>query len=171
MKFDVNDFQNEIDAIKEKIEIFQRSEEEADESFLAVGDLLVDVENDKQLKNKAFTALKNEVAKFLNNDGIRNINKVVAIAKCEVIQKNKDRLPKSWSSLYLLSRMKNLEELIESEKVTPVTTRAAISALKEKPPAKPRMVVELNTEGAITEEQVSELKEALSNTSWCLVKK
>ena len=171
MKFDVNDFQNEIDAIKEKIEIFQRSEEEADESFLAVGDLLVDVENDKQLKNKAFTALKNEVAKSLNNDGIRNINKVVAIAKCEVIQKNKDRLPKSWSSLYLLSRMKNLEELIESEKVTPVTTRAAISALKEKPPAKPRMVVELNTEGAITEEQVSELKEALSNTSWCLVKK
>ena len=171
MKFDVNDFQNEIDAIKEKIEIFQRSEEEADESFLAVGDLLVGVENDKQLKNKAFTALKNEVAKSLNNDGIRNINKVVAIAKCEVIQKNKDRLPKSWSSLYLLSRMKNLEELIESEKVTPVTTRAAISALKEKPPAKPRMVVELNTEGAITEEQVSELKEALSNTSWCLVKK
>ena len=171
MKFDVNDFQNEIDAIKEKIEIFQRSEEEADESFLAVGDLLVGVENDKQLQNKAFTALKNEVAKSLNNDGIRNINKVVAIAKCEVIQKNKDRLPKSWSSLYLLSRMKNLEELIESKKVTPVTTRAAISALKEKSPAKPRMVVELNTEGAITEEQVSELKEALSNTSWCLVKK
>jgi hypothetical protein len=171
MKFDVNDFQNEIDAIKEKIEIFQRSEEEADESFLAVGDLLVGVENDKQLKNKAFTALKNEVAKSLNNDGIRNINKVVAIAKCEVIQKNKDRLPKSWSSLYLLSRMKNLEELIESEKVTPVTTRAAISALKEKSPAKPRMIVELNTEGAITEEQLSELKEALSNTSWCLVKK
>ena len=171
MKFDVNDFQNEIDAIKEKIEIFQRSEEEADESFLAVGDLLVGVENDKQLQNKAFTALKNEVAKSLNNDGIRNINKVVAIAKCEVIQKNKDRLPKSWSSLYLLSRMKNLEELIESEKVTPVTTRAAISALKEKPPAKPRMVVELNTEGAITEEQLSELKEALSKTSWCLVKK
>ena len=171
MKFDVNDYQNELDAVKAKIEIFQRSEEEADESFLAVGDLLVGVENDKQLKNKAFTALKNEVAKSLNNDGIRNINKVVAIAKCEVIQKNKDRLPKSWSSLYLLSRMKNLEELIESEKVTPVTTRAAISALKEKPPAKPRMVVELNTEGAITEEQVSELKEALSNTSWCLVKK
>ena len=171
MKFDVNDFQNEIDAIKVKIEIFQRSEEEADESFLAVGDLLVGVENDKQLKNKAFTALKNEVAKSLNNDSIRNINKVVAIAQCDVIQANKERLPKSWSSLYLLSRMKNLEELIESEKVTPVTTRAAISALKEKSPAKPRMIVELNTEGAITEEQLSELKEALSNTSWCLVKK
>ena len=171
MKFDVNDFQNEIDAIKVKIEIFQRSEEEADESFLAVGDLLVGVENDKQLKNKAFTALKNEVAKSLNNDSIRNINKVVAIAQCDVIQKNKDRLPKSWSSLYLLIGVENMEKLIESEKVTPVTTRAAISALKEKSPAKPRMIVELNTEGAITEEQLSELKEALSNTSWCLVKK
>ena len=171
MKFDVNDFQNEIAEIKQKIEIFHRSEEEADESFLAVGDLLVGVENDKHLKNKAFTALKNEVAKSLNNDGIRNINKVVAIAKCEVIQKNKDRLPKSWSSLYLLSRMENLAELIESEQVTPTTTRAGINALKEKPQANPRIVVELNTEEAITEEQMTELKEALSGTSWYLVKK
>lgn len=171
MKFDVNDFQNEIAEIKQKIEIFHRSEEEADESFLAVGDLLVGVKNDKQLEDKTFTALKKEVAKSLNNGGIRNINKVVAIAQCDVIQKNKDRLPKSWSSLYLLIGVENLEKLIESEKVTPVTTRAAISGLKEKSPAKPRMVVELNTEGAITEEQLSELKEALSNTSWCLVKK
>jgi hypothetical protein len=169
MKFDVNDFQNEIDAIKEKIEIFQRSEEEADESFLAVGDLLVGVENDKQLKNKAFTALKNEVAKSLNNDGIRNINKVVAVAQCDVIQANKERLPKSWSSLYLLSRMENLAELIESEQVTPTTTRAGINALKEKPQANPRIVVELITEEYITAELIAELTAALSNTSWSFV--
>ncbi len=171
MTFNANEYQTEIDAIKEKIENFQRSEEEADESFLVVGDLLVDVKNDKQLDDKTFTAFKKEVAKSLNNGGIRNINKVVAIAQCEVIQKNKDRLPKSWSSLYLLIGVDNLEKLIESKKVTPVTTRAAIRALKEKSPAKPRMIVELNTEEAITEEQLSELKEALSNTSWCLVKK
>jgi hypothetical protein len=33
------------------------------------------------------------------------------------------------------------------------------------------MIVELNTEKAITEEQMAELKEALSGTSWHLVKK
>ena len=70
MKFDVNDFQNEIDAIKEKIEIFQRAEEKADESFLEVGNILVGVKNDKQLEDKIFTQLKKEVAKtdnLLNN--------------------------------------------------------------------------------------------------------
>ena len=168
MKFDVNDFQNEIAEIKEKIEIFQRAEEKADESFLEVGNILVGVKNEKQLEDKIFTQLKKEVAKTFS---IRNINKVVAVAQCDVIQANKERLPKSWSSLYLLSRMENLAELIESEQVTPTTTRAGINALKEKPQANPRIVVELNTEEAITEEQMTELKEALSGTSWYLVKK
>ena len=168
MKFDVNDYQNELDTIKGKIEEFQRSEEKADESFLEVGDLLVAIKNEKQLEDKLFTQLKKEVAKDCS---LRNINKVVAVAQCDAIQRNKARLPKSWGSLYLLSRMENLEELIKSEQVTPATTRKGISALKEKPQTKPRMVVELNTQGAITEEQLNELKEALSNTSWCLVKK
>jgi hypothetical protein len=168
MTFNANDYQAEIAKINGKIEEFQRTEEKVDESFLEVGNILVSIKNEKKLDDKIFRQLKKEVAKTIS---IRNINKVVAIAQCDVIQKNKDRLPKSWSSLYLLIGVENLEKLIESEKVTPVTTRAAISALKEKSPAKPRMVVELNTEGAITEEQLSELKEALSNTSWCLVKK
>jgi hypothetical protein len=55
--------------------------------------------------------------------------------------------------------------------VTPSTTRAKINGLKKKPQAKPRIIVELNTEEAITEEQMTELKEALSGTSWYLVKK
>jgi len=58
MKFDVNDYQNELDAVKAKIEIFQRSEEKADESFLEVGDLLVAAKNDKQLEDEIFTQLK-----------------------------------------------------------------------------------------------------------------
>ena len=61
MKFDVNDFQNEIAEIKEKIEIFQRAEEKADESFLEVGNILVGVKNEKQLEDKIFTQLKKEV--------------------------------------------------------------------------------------------------------------
>ena len=171
MKFDVNDYQNELDAVKEKIEIFQRSEEKADESFLEVGDLLVAAKNDKQLEDEIFTQLKKEVAKSLKINGVRNINKVVSIAQCDVIQRNKDRLPKGWGSLYLLVGIENLEELIESGDVTPSTTRAKINGLKKKPQAKPRIIVELNTEEAITEEQMTELKEALSGTSWYLVKK
>lgn len=166
MKFDVNDFQNEIAEIKEKIEIFQRAEEKADESFLEVGNILVSVKNEKQLEDKIFTQLKKEVAKTFS---IRNINKVVAVAQCDVIQANKERLPKSWSSLYLLSRMENLAELIESEQVTPTTTRAGINALKEKPQANPRIVVELITEEYITAELIAELTAALSNTSWSFV--
>ena len=172
MAFNANDFETEIDNIKAKIEIFHRSEEEADESFLAVGDLLVTVKNDRQLENKTFTELKKEVAKSLSgNDGVRNINKVVAVAQCDVIQRNKANLPKSWSSLYLLSRMANLQELIDSSAVTTATTRKDINtlAVKEKPLAKPRMVVELD--GAITEEHINALKDALSGTSWKLVKK
>jgi hypothetical protein len=166
MKFDVNDFQNEIAEIKEKIEIFQRAEEKADESFLEVGNILVSVKNEKQLEDKIFTQLKKEVAKTFS---IRNINKVVAVAQCDVIQANKERLPKSWSSLYLLSRMENLAELIESKQVTPTTTRADINALKEKPQANPRIVVELITEEYITAELIAELTAALSNTSWSFV--
>jgi hypothetical protein len=113
MTFNANDYQAEIDKINGKIEEFQRTEEKVDESFLEVGNILVSIKNEKNLDDKIFRQLKKEVAKTIS---IRNINKVVAIAQCDVIQRNKERLPKSWSSLYLLSRMENLEELIESKK-------------------------------------------------------
>jgi hypothetical protein len=49
------------------------------------------------------------------------------------------------------------------------TTRADINALKEKPQANPRIVVELITEEYITAELIAELTAALSNTSWSFV--
>ena len=166
MTFNANDYQAEINKINGKIEEFQRTEEKVDESFLEVGNILVSIKNEKNLDDKIFRQLKKEVAKTIS---IRNINKVVAVAQCDVIQANKERLPKSWSSLYLLSRMENLAELIESEQVTPTTTRAGINDLKEKPQANPRIVVELITEEYITAELIAELTAALSNTSWSFV--
>ena len=167
MTFNANDYQAEIDEINGKIEEFQLTEQRVDESFLEVGNILVSIKNEKQLDDKIFRQLKKEVAKKIS---IRNINKVVAIAQCDVIQRNKTRLPKSWGSLYLLSRMDNLEKLIESGKITPTTTRAEITGSPKEPQVKKRISVELVSKEAITEEQIADLVEALSLTSWHIVK-
>ncbi len=167
MTFNANDYQAEIDEINGKIEEFQLTEQRVDESFLEVGNILVSIKNKKQLDDKIFRQLKKEVAKKIS---IRNINKVVAIAQCDVIQRNKSRLPKSWGSLYLLSRMDNLEKLIESGKITPTTTRAEITGSPKEPQVKKRISVELVSKEAITEEQIADLVEALSLTSWHIVK-
>ena len=167
MTFNANDYQTEIDKINGKIEEFQLTEQRVDESFLEVGNILVSIKNKKQLDDKIFRQLKKEVAKTIS---IRNINKVVAIAQCDVIQRNKERLPKSWSSLYLLSRMENLEELIESKKITPTTTRKEIIGSPKEPQFKKRISVALISKEAITEEHIAELEAILSDKSWHIVK-
>ena len=168
MTFNANDYQTEINEINEKIEEFQRTEQRVDESFLEVGNILVSIKNEKKLDDKIFGQLKKEVAKKIS---IRNINKVVAIAKCDVIQRNKERLPKSWGTLYLLSRMENLEELIDSEKITSTTTRAQITGSPKEPQVKKRISVELISKEALTEDHIAELEVLLNDTSWHLVKK
>ena len=167
MTFNANDYQAEIDKINGKIEEFQRTEEKVDESFLEVGNILVSIKNEKKLDDKIFRQLKKEVAKTIS---IRNINKVVAIAQCDVIQRNKERLPKSWSSLYLLSRMENLEELIESKKITPTTTRKEITGSPKESQVKKRLSIELISKEVIAEEHIAELEAILSDKSWHIVK-
>lgn len=167
-RFNSKNYVQEIEAITSEINAFKKSGDKADESFLKVGELLVQTKNDKQLTDKHFTRLKTIVAESLGKSGLRNINKVVAVAQCEAIQKNKDTLPKSWSTLAVLATAPNVAELITSVKVD--STRSEITRLvktgKVTSPLK-WVYVELTSEHKdYTEQQIEELKELLNGSNW-----
>lgn len=173
-RFNQKDYKEEIGQITTEIEIFKASGDKADESFLKVGELLVKTKNDKNLPDKYFTNLKKIASKSLGREsGLRNINKVVAIAQCEVIQKNKDKLPKSWTTLSLLTSAENLEELIKKGSLTSTSSRSEVSKLTKKTPVEPKWVyVELSSvKKEFTPKQLSALKKTLDGSGWMVKEK
>lgn len=173
-RFNQNDYKDEIGQITTEIEIFKASGDKADESFLKVGELLVKTKNDKNLPDKHFTNLKKVAAKSLGREsGLRNINKVVAIAQCEAIQKNKDKLPKSWTTLSLLTSAENLEKLIEAGTLKATSSRSEVSKLTKKTPVEPKWVyVELSSaKKEFTPKQLLALKKTLDGSGWMVKEK
>ena len=57
-----------------------------------------------------------------------NLNKVIKIAGHEGIQANKDKLPKGWGTLAIISQLKSneFEEFIKDEKINPKTPRSEV---------------------------------------------
>ena len=173
-RFNAKDYLNEISQINAEIKTFKESGDKADESFLKVGELLVQTKKEKQLTDKHFANLKKVAAEMLGKNSIRNISKVVAIAQCEAIQNYKDKLPKSWTTLSVLASAKNAEALIKEGKVTSGSSRADISKLtKGTTNVTPKWVyVELaNGKKTFTSEQLEALKKLLNGSDWVVKSK
>ena len=173
-RFSKSNFEKEIFEIRKQIEIVNQAGKNADESFLAVGDLLVKTKRERNLEDKVFTSLKHSVSKLLDKSSLRNINKVVSIAECDIIQKHKDKLPKSWSTLYVLSRAKNLDKLIAKDKVNVNSTRSQVTKLVDTGITvnKPKWVyVELASNQMYTAEELKNLNNALSGSGWIVKSK
>ena len=173
-RFSEKDYIDEISQINTEIRNFKESGDKADGSFLKVGELLVQAKKEKQLTDKHFAKLKKVAAGLLGKNSIRNISKVVAIAQCDAIQRNKDKLPKSWTTLAVLASAPNVAELIKTKKVTVTSSRSDISKLaKGTKNATPKWVyVELASDNKhYTEQQVEVLKKLLNGSDWVVKSK
>jgi hypothetical protein len=119
--------------------------------------------------------LKKVAAEMLGKNSIRNISKVVAIAQCEAIQNNKDKLPKSWTTLSVLASAKNAENLIKEGKVTSDSSRAEISRLiKTGQSTKPLKWVYVELAGdtkTFSKKQLDALKKLLNGSEWSVKEK
>jgi hypothetical protein len=58
------------------------------------------------------------IESLIGRRGLRHVHKIVCIAQCDIIQNNKDKLPRDWRLLYALSQNVNLTELLESVEIT-----------------------------------------------------
>lgn len=100
------------------------------DAFLDIGMYLYKA--DKELNSAQHKDLKNFVlAEIGSTKNPANLNKVIRIAGHEGIQKNKDKLPKGWGTLAIISQLKESEFklFINNEKVNPNVPRSVISSL------------------------------------------
>ena len=117
-KFYIKHFQQEIDEINYYLGVFKKSGHRADDAFLEIGNILVRTQREKNIDERIFKRLKTYVAKLIGRRGLRHVHKIVCIAQCDIIQNNKDKLPRDWRLLYALSQNVNLAELLESGEIT-----------------------------------------------------
>lgn len=146
---------------------FKKSGNRDDEAFLAVGDLLVQTKNERLLDEDVFCRLKAHIAKLMGRNGLRNVNKLVLIAQCDVIQKNKDKLPNDWNLLYLLSKTDYLAQLIASGMITSDISADIIMKLLTNTQAQGKCHVSRQEhEDIYTRVDAEQLRFLLSTTSW-----
>jgi hypothetical protein len=113
MKLDQS-FESEIIEIVELVRIFKKSCNRSDTTFLDIGTLLVDMKNKKNLDEVFFKKLVVKISKLIGRNGLRNLNKAISVAQSDIIQKNREKLPKDWTVLFFLSKQENLSNMIES---------------------------------------------------------
>ena len=166
-KFFVKHFQSEINEINACLQMFRKSGNRDDEAFLKIGDLLVQINNERQLDDEIFIRLKTHIAKLMGRNGLRNVNKLIAIAECEIIQKNKYKLPKDWNVLYLLSQTDYLAELIASGMIRSDISADVITKMlaKNQTPDQLSVMPKENDE-TYTRVDVEKLRFLLTSTSW-----
>ena len=90
------------------------------------------------------------------------------------IQRHKDKLPKSWTTLAVLASAPNVAELIKTKKVTATSSRSDISKLaKGTKNVTPKWgYVELASDNKhYTEQQVEVLKKLLNGSDWVVKSK
>ena len=166
-KFFVKHFKSEINEINVCLQMFKKSGSRDDEAFLKIGDLLVQINNERQLDDEIFIRLKTHIAKLMGRNGFRNVNKLIAIAECEIIQKNKYKLPKDWNVLYLLSQTDYLAELIASGMIRSDISADIITKMlaKKQTPNQLSAIPKQNDE-TYTRVDVEKLRFLLTSTSW-----
>jgi hypothetical protein len=134
-----NEITDLLTSYKEKEEQSNTSVEAMDSEFLAIGNKLIGIEESihKNNPNKItartlFAATKRKVAKLIKKDD-SNVEKVVKVAKfcstSEHYKNNKNKLPSSWGTLYLLTGLdkKQLDSLFEDKEINASITRDALS--------------------------------------------
>jgi hypothetical protein len=166
-KFYVKNFENEIKEINVCLQMFKKSGNRDDEAFLNVGDLLIKIKKERQLDDEIFIRLKTHIAKLMGRNGLRNVNKLVSIAQCDVIQKNKDNLPKDWNLLYLLSQTDYLAELIASGMIRSDISADIITKMLAKNQTPDQLsVMPKESDETYTRVDVEKLRFLLTSTSW-----
>jgi hypothetical protein len=166
-KFYVKNFENEIKEINVCLQMFKKSGNRDDEAFLNVGDLLIKIKKERQLDDEIFIRLKTHIAKLMGRNGLRNVNKLVSIAQCDVIQKNKDNLPKDWNLLYLLSQTDYLAELIASGMIRSDISADVITKMLAKNQTPDQLsVMPKESDETYTRVDVEKLRFLLTSTSW-----
>ena len=164
-KFYVKHFENEIKEITTQLHIFKKSGDRADGAFLEIGNLLVKTKHERMLDEDVFTRLKTHIAKLMGRNGLRNVNKLVSIAQCDVIQKNKDTLPKDWHLLYLLSKTDYLAQLIASGMISSDISADVVMKMLTQTPEKYRFSLQEHEE-TYTRVDVEKLRFLLASTCW-----
>jgi hypothetical protein len=163
----VNLLNEQIELFKEavsKVELAE-SEDESGTLLLKIGEILADFEVESEKvdgeKKKSFVQLKKRVAEDLGMKDYCNINKVVKIARNPNIKKFKDRLPKGWGALSVLTQIQDdnlFAKLMEDDSVTSSITRRELTlkvkALKPKKPSS-KSVPKTETETDVQVEQGS----------------
>jgi hypothetical protein len=166
-KFYVKNFENEIKEINVCLQMFKKSGNRDDEAFLNIGDLLIKIKKERQLDDEIFIRLKTHIAKLMGRNGLRNVNKLVSIAQCDVIQKNKDNLPKDWNLLYLLSQTDYLAELIASGMIRSDISADVITKMLAKNQTPDQLsVMPKESDDTYTRVDVEKLRFLLTSTSW-----
>lgn len=166
-KFYVKNFENEIKEINVCLQMFKKSGNRDDEAFLNIGDLLIKIKKERQLDDEIFIRLKTHIAKLMGRNGLRNVNKLVSIAQCDVIQKNKDNLPKDWNLLYLLSQTDYLAELIASGMIRSDISADIITKMLAKNQTPDQLsVMPKESDETYTRVDVEKLRFLLTSTSW-----
>ncbi len=107
--------------------------DDVNDEFLKIGEFLYQADN--ELNTTEFKKLKDFVLENISNTkSSANLNKVIKIAKHEKMQEYKDKLPKGWGTLAIISQLKNneFEKFITNPKVTTNTPRSVISQIVKK---------------------------------------
>jgi hypothetical protein len=153
----------------------EQSVEAKESAFFEIGIKLVEANKAIKIKHpkeqaiakNKFTALKMNVATKLKKHR-SNIDKVVRVADfCETnhYKSYKDRLPSSWSSLYLISGYdeKKLDKLMENSEINADISRVELAKKLIKKPKKKVHELKMISPKKITKEETELFKEFLEN--------
>ena len=165
--------------VKNALKTYQKNHKELDAtdtkvqtSFLELGKSLAKAS--QGLSRKTFKKLKDTTADALGKNNIRNIDKVVKVAKCTDIEDYADRLPSSWATLYLVASLKKeeLEILMLDKTITPSISRTELSnkikELKNKPQVIKSVTVKKLDSSEISPEDKQRLEKLLQDNGWKL---
>lgn len=112
---------------------FQKIDDEINESFLAIGELLNQAKKD--LNSLNYNKLKNYTLDFVSHTkSPANLNKVIRIAERSWIKEHKDKLPTSWGTLAIIAQLEESEfkEFIQNESLSSTKSRSDILSLVKK---------------------------------------
>ncbi len=170
------DFEKEVKtalkAYKRNHKEFDASDNKVQSSFLELGKTLAKAS--AGLSRKTFKQLKQSTAQELGKNDIRNIDKVVKVAKSSNLDEYTDRLPTSWATLYLAASLKKeeLDVLMLDETIGSNISRAElfnkIKALKTKPNVTKSVTVKKLDGSEISPEDKQSLEKLLQDNGWKL---
>ena len=165
--------------VKTALKVYQKNHKEFDASdnkvqisFLELGKTLAKAS--AGLSKKTFKQLKDSTANQLGKNDIRNIDKVVRVAKSANLDEYADRLPTSWATLYLVASLKKevLDILMIDETIDANISRTElfnkIKVLKAKPQITKSVTVKKLDSSEISPEDKQGLEQLLQNNGWKL---